>query len=468
MNDEKRVNNYQNKSNKNEKKSEMKRKNGAIIGLSIATGVLALSTIGLGIGYGIEMSRANQYSIQLESVYKRNYYELVENVNSVDMKISKLLASSSEDYQAKMLTEISQSSKEMQSNIASLPLSSDNVYSSVRFINQMSGYTQTLEEKLAKGGSLSETDIETLNNLHETLTEMKRYLNQMSQDMTQGYSILEASSRMNGQFDEFSTQFSEIKSSDADYPTMIYDGPFSDSVVNQQIKGLSGGEISKEEAYKQVDETFKNIYNLKYQGETDGKFFTYNFTMTNSDGQKEYVQVTKIGGHILTVSGNIESDVKNISYEQAEKIALDFAKENGVENAVVVWSEELNSQAYFNIAPKQNDVILYPDLVKVKVDLEYGDVIGYDAMTYFTNHTNRTIEKAVYGKDKAQALIDESFEIKSDRLVLAPLDYNREVLCYEFECERDGATYYIYVNAVSGKEENILKVVKTNDGSKLM
>lgn len=453
---------------KNQEKKENKRKNGVIIGLSIATGVLALSTLGFGIGYGVTLSQANNYSIQLENVYRRNYYELVESVNSTDMKISKLLASSSEEYQAKMLTEISQSAKEMQSNVASLPLSSDAITTSVRFINQMSGYTQILEEKLAQGGTLSESDLQTLNEMHDVLTEMKRYLNRMSQDMSEGYSIIDASSRTSGDFDEFTSEFAQMKSSGTDYPTMIYDGPFSDSVVNKKIVGLNGSEISKEEAYQKVDSLFKNIVNLQYQGESEGNFSTYNFTLLNSDNSKLYVQVTKIGGHILTVSGNAETDAAKIDIEQAEKIALDFAKENGVENAEIVWSEVLNAQAYFNITPKQDEIILYPDLVKVKVDLEFGDVIGYDAMTYFTNHTNRTLTKVAVSKSDANKKVSDTFEIKGERVVLAPLDYNREVLCYEIEAERNGATYYIYINAETGVEENILKVVKTSDGSKLM
>ena len=64
--------------------------------------------------------------------------------------------------------------------------------------------------------------------------------------------------------------------------------------------------------------------------------------------------------------------------------------------------------------------------------------------------------------------VDRSFEIGQGRLSLSPLDFNREVLCWEFECQRDNATYYIYINAETGIEENILKVVETNDGSKLM
>ncbi len=441
---------------------------GAVIGLSIATGVLGLSTIGLGVAYGMSMNQVGAYSTQIENIYKKNYYDLVDNVNSADMKISKLLASDDSTYQSKMLTEISQEANDMQSSIANLPLTGENILQSVRFINQMSGYTQTLEEKIAEGGELTETDLKTLNDMHDSLTEMKRYLNQMSQKMFEGYSILHASNTLNGDYDQFTLDFSQIKADDADYPTMIYDGPFSDSVVNAKIKGLSGSEISKDEAYTKVDKFFKNINNLRYDGQTDGKFVTYNFSLQNTDGQALYVQVTKVGGHVLTVSGNVESDIKNIDYDQAEKIALDFAKENGVENADVVWHEELNSQIYFNIAPKQNNIILYPDLVKVKVDLEHGDVIGYDAISYFTNHTDRTLASGGIGIDLAREKVDSSFEIQNQRLVLAPLDFNREVLCYEFEATRNGATYYIYLNASTGAEENILKVVETTDGSKLM
>lgn len=475
MKEDKKIAQTENKNVKNSNQTQDKRNSavrhkyrGAVIGLSIATGVLGLSTIGFGIGYGVSMSQANSYSLQLENIYKKNYYELVDTVNTADMNISKLLASNSEDYQAKMLNDLAQGAKEMQSNIAALPLSSDNIVESVRFINQMSGYTQTLQEKVAKGGELTESDLNTLNEMHESLTEMKKYLNQMSEKMIYGYSILDASNHIDGNYDDFSLDFAQIKSDDTEYPTMIYDGPFSDSVVNHKVKGLTGSEISKDEAYKIVDSYFKNISNLQYQGQTNGKFSTYNYVLLNTDNQKVYVQVTKIGGKILTVSGHVDSDVKNITMQQAEKIALDFAKGNGVENAEIVWSEELGSQAYFNISPKQNGIILYPDLVKVKVDLENGNVIGYDAVSYWINHTSRDISGATVTKEMAKTNIDTSFSIKNERLVLAPLDYNREVLCWEFECERNGSTYYIYINANTNVEENILKVVKTNDGSKLM
>lgn len=458
------------RNNKVQKKDIEKEKNKkkAIIGLSIATAILGVSTLGLGIAYGVSNAQVGSYSLMLENIYQKNYYELVDNVNKADMNISKLLASDNSAYQGKLLTELSQTAKSMQVNVASLPINNENIYQGVRFINQMSGYTQVLEEKLAQGGALSESDIATLNDLHNMLTDIKRYLNNVSQEMGQGYSIVDASSKVNGEHDNFSENFVSFKSVDSDYPSMIYDGPFSDSVVNQKVKGLSGNIISKEDAYKKVDKMFKNIKTLKYDGETDGKFKTYNFSLTTSDDQSLYVQVTKIGGHILGVNGNVESNIKNTDFENAKKIALDFARENGVENGEIVWFDELDAQIYFNITPKQEGVILYPDLVKVKVDLDKGNVVGYEAISYFTNHTLRTIPSQMLEAENLKKKIDDSFEIVLDRLVIAPLEYNREVLCFEFECNRNGATYYIYFNAITGVEENVLKVIETDDGRKLM
>ena len=443
-------------------------KDRAIIGLSIATAVLGATTIGFGIGYGVTENQAKDYSVQLENVYQRNYYELVDGVNNADMQVSKILASNSETYRAKLLSDLSQTAKQMQSNIAELPLESENLVDCVRFINQLSGYTKILDEKLAKGGQLSDEDLKTLEDIHQTLTEMKVFLNKFSSNMQEGYSVVEASQRTDGQLSEFANSFSQVKSNSTDYPTMIYDGPFSDSVVNQQVKGLSGNQITRDQAYQKIDKTFKNVSSIKNEGETNGKFETYNFSIKTTDSQFMSVQVSKIGGHILTISGNVKNAEKNISFDQAEKIALDFAKENGIEQPKVVWSQELDSQTYLNIAPVQNGVILYPDLIKVKVDMTFGDIIGYDAVTYFTNHTDRALPGAKISKESARDKIESSFKIEKERLVLAPLDYNREELCFEFECLRDGATYYIYINAETGEEENVLKVVETTDGSKLM
>ena len=47
------------------------------------------------------------------------------------------------------------------------------------------------------------------------------------------------------------------------------------------------------------------------------------------------------------------------------------------------------------------------------------------------------------------------------------MDETREVLTYEFECESDG-TYFVYIDAATGEEVNILYVVNDVDRGALL
>ena len=367
--------NRQENENQNKK---IKKKNKIITGLSIATGILALSTTALGIAFGIADSKAMDYHNKLENVYQSNLYSLIDSVNNLENKLSKTISANGSTYQRKTLLEASQNASEAEISIASLPLSQSDIQDTVKMVNQISGYTTTLADNLAKGGTLSEDEISTLTRVHESVVDLQNQLNEFARKMERGYSILDASLDIDTDSNGFSRAISSLKNNDIEYPTMIYDGPFSDSVVNSNIKGLKGDKISKEEAATKLEELYKNAVKIDYQGETNGKFSTYNYRVTNSNEEELYIQMTQIEGHILTISGAGENGAQTIDYEAAKNIALEFAKENGIEDGEVVWNDTIKEDVYLNIAPKENGIILYPDLVKVKVNLVSGTVVGYE------------------------------------------------------------------------------------------
>ncbi len=366
------------------------------------------------------------------------------------------------------MVEVSKNATTAEESISYLPLSQDDINQNVRMINQISGYTSTLADKLAEGGNLTAAEKDTLQEIYDNVLTMKNELNKFARKIQAGYNILDNSMNLRTGRSDFSSQMAQIHDVDIEYPTLIYDGPFSDSVVNSKIKGLSGNKVSKEEASEVLNKMFKNVVSVHFETETNGRFETYNFRLKNSNDEMQYVQVSKTGGHILTVSGTGSAGNSSIQEDDAEKIALEFAKENGIENPKVVWKDTIANDSYFNIAPVQNGVVLYPDLVKVKIDLVSGSIVGYDATTYYTNHTSRSLGSFGTSIETARAKIPTSLTVVGERKVLAPLEYNREVLCYEFECVNSDDTYYFYINGSTGDEENILKVIKTDDGSKLL
>lgn len=438
--------------------------------LIIVTIILSIAVVALGILYGISLSSLNNFQTSLENVYQKNFYELVDEVNNVETKLNKVLASNSNTYRSKLLKEVSKNASEAQTRLNMLPYSINGLSDTISFVNQLSGYTETLAKSLDKGEKIDGKDQETLEKVYESVVNIKKSLNSMSKQMWEGYNITSSSLKLDGDYNSLTSDMSAMNGEDIEYPTMIYDGPFSDSQVNKEVKGLNFSDVSMETAKNNLGKILTNISvdNLKFNGESSGHFQTYDFSYEDENGVYTFAQVTKKGGKLLTLSSQNIYKTKKLELANAEKIALDFAKKAGIESMKVVWSDVVGDDAFINLAPVIDGVIIYPDLVKVKVDLTKGDVLGFEASSYYMNHVNRKILPARITESVAKAKIYSGLYVKDSRLALIPLEYGEEVLCYEFICSMNGNTYYVYINAVNGAEENILKVVQTDNGNLLM
>lgn len=438
--------------------------------LIIVTIILSIAVVALGILYGISLSSLNNFQTSLENVYQKNFYELVDEVNNAETKLNKVLASNSNTYRSKLLKEVSKNASEAQTRLNMLPYSINGLSDTISFVNQLSGYTETLAKNLDKGEKIDEKDQETLEKVYESVVNIKKSLNSMSKQMWEGYNITSSSLKLDGDYNSLTSDMSAMNGEDIEYPTMIYDGPFSDSQVNKEVKGLNFSDVSMETAKNNLGKILTNISvdNLKFNGESSGHFQTYDFSYEDENGVYTFAQVTKKGGKLLTLSSQNIYKTKKLELANAEKIALDFAKKAGIDSMKVVWSDVVGDDAFINLAPVIDGVIIYPDLVKVKVDLAKGDVLGFEASSYYMNHVNRKILPARITESVAKAKIYSGLYVKDSRLALIPLEYGEEVLCYEFICSMNGNTYYVYINAVNGAEENILKVIQTDNGNLLM
>ena len=451
--------------------TNIKNKNTAISKKATLWFVLFVTTLGLLIAfvvaYALKVDQSNNYGTSLEQVYQKSYYDLVDNINTTEAGLGKLVVSTSGEYQTKLIKEVAESSKSAQSNASYLPLSNDGISQTVGFLNKVYGYLSILEEKTSAGQSLSGQELKTLSSIYESVSQMKQNLARITSKLQNGDSIISQIKPGKDGMNMFTKSMQQIKSDEANYPTMIYDGPFSDSVLNKAIKGLEFSTVSQDDAKNAVSKFFNISDDLvEFSGESGGKIETYNFVLQGDENG--FVQVSKKGAKLITQSAIGEGGQKNYSLEDVEKTAAKFAIDCGVEEVEVVWSDVIDGDAYINLAPVSNDVILYPDLVKVKVDLASGKIVGYEASSYYTNHTKRNIPNATYDVGSAEKKIDNTFNVLSKKLALAPLDYNREVLCHEIKCTRDNDVYYYYFNAQNGELENILKVVETESGGLLM
>jgi germination protein YpeB len=114
------------------------------------------------------------------------------------------------------------------------------------------------------------------------------------------------------------------------------------------------------------------------------------------------------------------------------------------------------------------NVVVYPDQIKLKVALDNGDVVGIESQHYLIVHTERSLPKPRITAAEARKNVSKRLDIKNIRLSLIPMESLREVFCYEFYGEYDGEKYFVYINALDGTEERILKVLETENGELTM
>ena len=416
---------------------------GAIVGLSVA---LYFSQD------KIEMQA--KYQNQMESVYAKAYYNLLDGVNDVDTTMAKLSVAKSEEKQEALLYEIWCASTLIEEYLATFENQDEGVRTAVKFVNQLGDYSLYLAGKLSRGESLDDNDRETLRKMRPMADALKESLKKVGTDLDGGKLFLEE----DGVLESFASAFSTFSEPDFNYPEMIYDGPFSDALETRVAKGLEGQkEITEEEGEEIITKLFDGATDINHIGRFEGHIPTENYSFTHN-GHPAYVQLSVRGGKVVnyTLSTTEEGDT---AVSEAGQIAIDFAEKLGFQNMQVVWSATAHGHTYVNLAPVVEGIILYPDLVKVKID---GDkVVGFDSAHHAYNHRDRHLPKPAIGEDEARKNLSVT-PVRSGRLALIPDGGEKETLCYEYECEAEG-TYFIYIDALTGAETEILYVIDDVD-----
>ena len=441
-------------------------KKGAIVAIVLSCVVGAGALTFAGVSWATTANNLGMYKMQLEYVYQRNLYELTDNINNIESDLGKLQVSTDKNVQSKYLANIVALANTAQDNIATLPIEHNAINDTTTFVNQLSGFCLVLQQSLVDGEDISMDDMDQIASLHESSQNIKYELNRLVVLVSTDYSIVDHIKDPNIGTSDFNDQFGGLNNDIVEYPQLIYDGPFSDSVTNKEIKGLSENEINATEALNRVERWFPD-YEVTQNGETNGKFETFNFTLTKGD-QTYYAQVTKRDGILLQLNSGYEAGSATKGEDECRTVAETFAKGVGFENVEAVWSTVSEGFAYINLCVVQNDVIIYPDMIKVKVACDTGAVVGWEAQSWAYNHTERSNLSPAVDEIRAREALTMDVDVRTVRLAVIPNDYVGETLCYEFMCISDGSTYYIYVNATTGQQVNILKVVETDDGNLLM
>ena len=422
---------------------------------------------------GFWYKEKQNHTIAVQNQYNLAFYELIDYMQNVKNYLAKSIISGSNENEAETLMHVWREANLAQVYLSQLPISSNELSQTAKFLNQVSEYSYSLSHKNINGEDLTDEELDNLTTLYTYSQDLTNILNQLSEDMYNGrisWKELTKDTDLSfaQQVDNLSTSsFSNLDSNFGEYEGLIYDGAYSEHIESAEKKGLTGEEIDEKRAEEVINNFIgKNrIVKINSLGLIEnGNIPVYEFSVSIKDGNPDNpanISVSKKGGHIVLMNYNRDITAETLSFEDADKIGLEFLQSRGIDNMKSTYYLKQGGAITINYAYTQDDVTIYPDLIKLKLALDNGEILGFETTGYLNNHTVRSINTPKITLEEAKGKLNKNLEITSSGMAIIPTEWKTEILCYEFKGKVDNTDFLVYINCDTGKEENILVIINT-------
>ena len=439
----------------------------AIVGIISAITICAIS---------IAYKNYKDYETIKKNKYNMAFFEVVDYMENVESYLAKSLITKEAAAGSENLILVWRETNLAGSFLSQIPVSSEGLSKTQKFLNQASEYSYSLFRKNVKGENLTDEELNKLNELHDYSMEVKNTLNQLSDDLNSeklNWNDLDfnVSTMFEKETDNVSKDgFDTIEHNFEQYDGLIYDGAYSEHIINDAKKGLTGENIDEIKA-KQIAESFienKNISKMSLNELSENgniECYSFNVELNDKENNNMEIAISKKGGHIVFTNYNRKIEEEKISDEDADKFAKKFLESKGYKNLEKTYYTKQAGIMTINYAAIQDNVIIYPYLIKVKVALNNGDILGIETTGYLNNHEKRNLGKnGIISKEKAKENINKNIKIENERLAVIPTEFKTEIFCWELKGKVNDRDFLIYVNAKTGKIENILVITDTENG----
>lgn len=277
--------------------------------------ILLVALIIMGILYYKQKSK---YAIASENNYNLALYELVDYINDTENYLAKSTITGSSEQASETLMHIWREANLAQVYLAQLPISTNELSNTARFLNQVSDYSHSLAKKTINGENLSQEELDNLKKLHQYSQNLQNTLEQLIEDMGNGkISWKELTKDVDTTFaqqvDNLSaTSFSNIDENFGKYEGLIYDGAYSEHMESSEKKGLIGEDVTEEQAKEKAISFIgqDKVQEVKSNGLIEnGNIVVYDFLINLKNGDKNNpltISISKKGGHIVVANYNRE------------------------------------------------------------------------------------------------------------------------------------------------------------------
>lgn len=423
----------------------------------------------------------NDYRNYLQGEYNKNMYDLITSVTNIRVNLSKAAIVGSREQSIIVFEDIFRNSSIASIRLHSLPLSPEVTSNTSKLISQVGDFCYSLSISASEGRDLTEDEYKNIEILKKESLQLENELKNVSEDISSGNvkwgEIRKKVSGINVNSDkgdkELVEKFGNIQKQIAQYPALIYDGPFSDNYQNIKPRINDEKEITEKQAEdisKKIvgSDRVSSIQYKKDEGKTRIESYRFYIDIKGRDKEKSEkvtCEISKKGGKVLYLIDDRRIGKSAVEPIKAIDIGSEYLKNIGYKDMVSTYVMNYDNSVVINYVYKQGDIIIYPDQIKLKIALDDGSIIGIESEKYLVSHMDkRQLNEPKIKETKAKEKVGRKLEINSVRLTVIPTTTNKEALCYEFSGTYNNDSFKVYIDAMTGYEQRIIQIINTPNG----
>ncbi len=444
--------------------------------------------------WGITQYMAKQnLAIRLENSYQRAFYELTYNIDSIETLLTQSMASNSRERQMKFFSDTWRQASAAQSNLGQLPFSKMPMARTEKFISQVEAFCFNLFRKVGGGEDVSGGNLDSLKGYAQQAKHIKESLSKMQPlfENNPSWEGIEKATMAQivapgkggtapGKAGKRPSEAGSLENNPVVKSFMMMedglkrypDPDFEGNMLNfrERPRGFTGSQITRNRAIE-IARKFvapgKQNELARVVATEKGDVPAFHVEVIprkqeqrrGKNSWRTLMSISQKGGHLIWMITERNVGKQKLTASEARVRGQNYLKSLGYEGMESLAAEQFDGVVNVSYVRKIGDVWIYPEEIKLQIAHDNGEILAFEAMSYLT--FKGAVRAPAYPLTRAQAQgrLQKRLKVERVRKAVIVNDRFKQVATYEFKTALGKERFLIYINAVTGDEEKVIREI---------
>lgn len=430
--------------------------------------LLSVALVGATAFGWFQTNQKNRLALEAENKYMSAFHRLKWTSENIEERTARLMATNDQLLQQSLLADLRVFSAQAVEHMAALPFGTTQKPRIESFLNTLREKSDQYHYKLTEGASLSDAEWAQLTELRKQSVffeeELSHLLGLVGNNMIRWRDTV----RVTGPGRD-GTAATPITKSIAHLEQALTPPPGEENALAPGKSPLArprtdpGPRVVPARAV----EAIKRFIDMPLQGEPQltgssdkadqGKEFSlYFFNAQKANGTPLNFGVSIHGGHVIYMIDGRPVKEKRLTRAQLVDRARSMLRKWGYGTAEFLSAAENSGTLVMDFAPLENGVSIHVDRIKVMLAMDNGELVGFDARSYWINRHARNIGGPKLLAMEAGQRLSPRLKVKGEPQLAIIADTRRqERLVWAFHGSIDAQHYRVFVDAQTGREVDV-------------